>query len=329
MLLIVTSFNGCTKPNQDEVTKLTKEIEQVKSHINETKKETEKYGEGSTLKAMVVLRLSVQEQTLAMLEQKKKASWYFPKASYTINNKSYSPPENVQELITKLQTELTTARDDWKISQSKAESAGGLIAAIESMQAEMKGLRVAQLEYKLSAYKNGYPSLYPETDLSKLIPSIPLAAEGIEKEAQNSVQGNFAGIPSKEEQELEKMKDSIAVKLINKTYYPSNIEAGRFNDMLDLKLQYTNKSEKDIRAFTGYTSFMDIFDRVFLKVNLTVDNIIPAGKTINDNDKSLEINKFNNGHKKLVTTDMKNLKMKFTPISILFKDGSKLGSVNQ
>ena len=120
IVLSIILSNGCTKPNSEEVKRLSTEIEKVDSQINETKMELNKYAEESALHAMVSLRLSVLGQTQAMLEQKKASSWYFPKATYTINGQNYSPPEDINELIPKLENELVKSRDEWKISQGKA-----------------------------------------------------------------------------------------------------------------------------------------------------------------------------------------------------------------
>jgi len=329
VILSVFLFNGCTKPNPDEVKKLSTEIEKVNLQIKEAKKDIEKYGEGSALHAMVSLRLSVFKQTQAMLEQKKVSSWYFPKSSYTINGQIFSPPEKANELIPKLENEIVKARDEWKISQGKAESAGGLLRAFALMETEVKSLRVAQLEYQLSAYKNGYPPLYPKIDTSKLSSPVSTATEEIKKKVHKSSAKKIESKPTKYEIDIETMKKSVFVKLLNKTYYPSDWESGRYEDNLRLEFQYKNSSGKDIRAFTGFVTFMDIFEREFLNVNLTVDTLIPSGKSLNDSDKSLKINNFSDVHKKLVATDMENLKTKFTPVSILFKDGTKLGTTNQ
>ena len=186
IVISVVFSNGCTKPNPEEIKKLSTEIDKVNSQINETKIELKKYGEESALHAMVSLRLSVLEQTQAMLEQKKASSWYFPKATYTINGQNYSPPENINELIPTLENELVKSRDEWKKTQGKAESAGGLLGVIVLLESEVKGLRVAQIEYQLSAYKNGYLSLYPNIAPSELDSPVSKATEEIEKNAQKS-----------------------------------------------------------------------------------------------------------------------------------------------
>lgn len=186
IVLSVIFSNGCTKPNSEEIKRLSTEIEKVNSQINETKMEFKKYGEESALHSMVSLRLSVLEQTQAMLEQKKASSWYFPKTTYTINGQNYSPPKKTIELIPKLENELIKSRDEWKISQGKAESAGGLLGVMALIESEVKGLRVAQLEYQLSAYKYGYPPLYPNIDLSELSSPVSKATEEIEKNVQKS-----------------------------------------------------------------------------------------------------------------------------------------------
>jgi hypothetical protein len=122
--------------------------------------------------------------------------------------------------------------------------------------------------------------------------------------------------------------ESLSVVLRGKNYRPADAMADRYSNQLELDLEYANDFDEEIRAFTGTMVFMDIFDREFLRVRLTVDERIPAGRTVRDRGKVFEINQFMASHQQLVTTDLDNLRMKFESASIMFSDGRTIGSPN-
>lgn len=318
LLFIFLFSTACIPVDEKKIEELTTEIEKVDKQIKESQEELKKYGKGAALYNMTLLRTSVLQQTKVMLEQTKVSSQFFPKASYLINTENYLPPQNIDERISKLEKTIAISRDEWEIAQGKAEAATGLIAALTIMQAKTKGLTVSQLQYQLSAYKNGYPPLYPIINMPQNVPSLPKTSL---KETTTEAMVKKEIAPSTEDLVLKEMKNAIQVTLLNKKYSKQKYKEG-----INFIFQYKNTSEKDIRAVTGITSFKDIFDREFLKVRLTIDDPIKSEEVKIDDSKGMEINKFKDDHQQLVNTEMRNLKMEFTPISIIFSDGTKIGS---
>ena len=326
LLSFLVSFMlfGCAK--QEDTTRLNAEIGEIKKNISFCETDLKKFGEGSPLYLLVAMRCSTYKQTLAMLEQKRASHLFYFKTDYRVNGNIYQPPHDLAERLTRVEGELRAARDDLEIARKKADNVGGLMAIMAILQAETKALTVTQLEYQLSAYRNGFPPYISPIGTDKLIPEIE-AAKIIEKAVPQPKVTASEAVPSKEQIETEMLKSAVEVRFKNKKYRPDNYRAGEYDKLILLEFEYENKTEKEIRAFTGMTVFMDVFERPFCRVNLTVDDRIPPGKKITDKDRSIKMNEFSSEHKELAFKEMENIKFRFEPRSILFSDGTQLGSV--
>jgi hypothetical protein len=196
------------------------------------------------------------------------------------------------------------------------------------MDAETKGLLVSQLEYQLIANRHGFPPLVAPVDGRNC------SSEGLRPTAGRGSPAKPLALhaePSAKEQQAEAvkaMKAAIAVRLMRKTYRASKVVAGAYQGRLGFDFEYRNTSGKDIRAFTGAVVFLDVFDRELLRVNLTVDDEISVGKALRDRKKQLKVKMSKDGHRKLVSTEVENLRTRFEPESVLFADGTKLGKVS-
>lgn len=316
-ILVVLALVACSDP--ETARRLAAEIALVEAKIAEARVDRAQYGEGSILHALVSLRLHMYEQTRAMLEQKKTAAWYFPRFTYTVDGRVYEPPADLSVRIADLDARLQAAISDTELAETKAAGTGGLLGALAAMEVETKRLLISQLEYQKIAYESGFPPyIAPETEDS--------TAGALQPTASTTTQPlTVPAAPSRAVQEREALQNALSVRLINKTYVPSDFRARRYDDRVALEFEYENRTERDIRAFTGTVIFKDIFDRPFLRVNLTVDDPIGAGQTVRDSDKSLATNQFDADHQKLIATDLANLRLGFEVESILFMDGTRLG----
>ena len=104
-------------------------------------------------------------------------------------------------------------------------------------------------------------------------------------------------------------------------------EQGSITSWVNFTLEYDNRSDRDIRAFTGHMHFKDLFGRTIKRIALTSDDTVPADQVHVDTGKRFEISQFNEYDLKLSTTDFDDLTMSFEIDSIVFTDGTKLGSV--
>jgi hypothetical protein len=121
------------------------------------------------------------------------------------------------------------------------------------------------------------------------------------------------------------LRAALNVILVQKRLIPKDVSANRFNAQEAFSFRYVNRSEKDIRAFTGYVTFSDLFDREFLRISLTSEARIPSGESRSE-DRSIELDQFSQEHGRLASTALEDLKVKFEPASVLFSDGTQLGS---
>lgn len=325
ILTFVLCLTGCVK--SEDTTRLNAEIELTRKQISECVSELKKYSEGAPLYALVALRCSIYRQTLSMLEQKRASYLFYFRTNYQVNGKIYEEPRDLAERLPKLEENLKTAQADLDTARKKAREAGGLMAVMAVLDAETKALTVAQLDYQVSAYRNGYPP-YISSGEALSLPEVGAAKSTVNTGSaqQPEVQ---AVTPSKEQIEADMLKSALGVRFVGKRYRPEDWKAGRYEKLILLEFEYENKTEKEIRAFTGVTVFMDVFDRPFLRVNLTVDDRIPPGKMIRDKERSIKMNEFSTGHKELLGKEMDNIKFRFEPRSILFSDGTRLGEVRE
>lgn len=126
------------------------------------------------------------------------------------------------------------------------------------------------------------------------------------------------------------MKDVLSVTLtsIRVRVLPVGTMESRFSPLQIIRFGFTyeNLGQTDIRAFTGVVQFNDIFDREIMKLRLTNDEFIPAGQFITDSEKGMGVNQFLDDHVQLAGTELHNLIVHYEPESIIFSDGTQIGS---
>jgi hypothetical protein len=125
--------------------------------------------------------------------------------------------------------------------------------------------------------------------------------------------------------EQAQMAASVEVRLQDMQVLPIDYDASRYQQEIQITLVYRNLGKKDIRAFTGVTTFADVFDRPKKTINLTVDEPLAAGQTTTDSGRIYKPNQFMADDQWLLTTDVTNIKFTFRPTSIIFTDGTQLG----
>jgi hypothetical protein len=124
------------------------------------------------------------------------------------------------------------------------------------------------------------------------------------------------------------MAEMVLVELLSKTLVPKNTSINRYSDNIDFVFRFSNKSDENIRAFTGVVDFADIFGRSFLKMRLTIDSSLTANTTLVNSNYGMELNQFMDSHNQLKNTDISDIKSSFVHESILLVDGTQIGSVS-
>ncbi|MGE3960213.1 MAG: hypothetical protein AB7F65_00860 [Dehalococcoidia bacterium] len=123
----------------------------------------------------------------------------------------------------------------------------------------------------------------------------------------------------------ESLADLVSVELLELTLVPENWSAGRYSDYLWFVFDYTSGADQDIRAFTGQAVFLDLFGREIKRLGLTYDDVLPAGVSVQDADKSFELNQFMAEDQQLAATDLADLRFVFEVDSVILADGTLLG----
>jgi len=130
---------------------------------------------------------------------------------------------------------------------------------------------------------------------------------------------------AKEEALVAELRKAISLTVFDKGFIDKDVMAGRFNAFITIKCVYENTSGKDIRAFTGDVRFTDLFDKPVFESGLTISDPLKAGAKANWLG-SIEHNPFMADREALKNAKLADLKIVWLPKSILFADGTKIGS---
>jgi len=146
-----------------------------------------------------------------------------------------------------------------------------------------------------------------------------------EQKFKEAEQKRLAEEAAREEARLaEQLRKTVEVALYKKSFSASDWQRGQYEDYISLGFVFKNFTDKDIRGFTGTVIFNDIFDKEIAKTNLSIDEVLPAGKTVRWQGQR-KYNQFDAEDKKLANTELNNLKIVWMPEKVLFTDGTKVG----
>ena len=140
-----------------------------------------------------------------------------------------------------------------------------------------------------------------------------------EFKAKEEEEKQLAEKAKKEENErIKRLGETLTVSLFAKGF-----EEYDYQEYITYKFAFENKSEKDIRAFTGNLVLSDLFDKEISSINLTYDDGVPARSTKKWNAQT-EYNQFMDKDIALKNKDVEDLKVNWIPTKIIFKDGTTL-----
>jgi hypothetical protein len=121
-----------------------------------------------------------------------------------------------------------------------------------------------------------------------------------------------------EVERIKRLGGALTVSLFDKGFSEYN-----YQEYISYKFAFENKTDKDIKAFTGRIIFNDLFDKEISSLNLTYDDGIPANSTKNWNAQT-DFNQFMDKDVALKNKDVEDLKVKWIPEKIIFSDNSTL-----
>ena len=146
-----------------------------------------------------------------------------------------------------------------------------------------------------------------EAALTRLLP--PLSAEDLE-----SIQ-----LPP----EAEELPASDPARPIQISLTSKGFASGQYgDDRITLAFSFASGLAKDVRAFTGVVVLQDLFERDIMRVNLTVEDPLPARGTVSW-EGGIDYNQFMDPHRRLRTVDQADLVLKFELAGVIFTDGTR------
>ena len=119
------------------------------------------------------------------------------------------------------------------------------------------------------------------------------------------------------------MNEAVVVAVTSKKFLPSDIYAQRYEDRIQLRIAFENKSGKELKGVKGAVEFRDLFGDEVSTIRIAVDDPIAAGQTYVW-EGSKRANKFDHGDTKLANTPLEKLKVRWIGHTYLFADGSEL-----
>jgi hypothetical protein len=118
------------------------------------------------------------------------------------------------------------------------------------------------------------------------------------------------------------MSDALTVAVLSKKFVPSDVWAHRYEDLIELRVAFENKSGKEMKGVKGSLEFRDMFGDEIKTTRLAVDETIPAGKTYVW-EGSMKRNQFDHSAVQLAAAPLEKLKVRWLPDVYLFTDGSE------
>jgi hypothetical protein len=141
------------------------------------------------------------------------------------------------------------------------------------------------------------------------------AEQDLKEAEQKALQEKAA---SEEAERITRLQNTVVVTCFKKGYAELDYE-----DYITYAFAIRNKSKKDIRAIKGEIMFTDLFDDEIKSIEFTYDQPIKAGTTVNWNA-TTEYNQFMDDDVRLKSKDLKDLKIVWKPIKVIYKDGTTL-----
>ena len=113
--------------------------------------------------------------------------------------------------------------------------------------------------------------------------------------------------------------------VVDKGFVPVDTSVQRYESDITFQCTYRNDSTFDIRAFTGFIQFQDLFGRPIITMRVTVSEPLPQGQVGNWNG-YIKYNQFMEAHQRLVSTALQDMKPVWIPTSVILADGTRIGT---
>ncbi|MDO6466780.1 hypothetical protein [Neptunomonas phycophila] len=112
----------------------------------------------------------------------------------------------------------------------------------------------------------------------------------------------------------------IEAKLLDKKYIASNPDKGIYRDYLAYQIEFENKKDVGVRAFSGIVGFFDLLDNKIVSLRVSINDPIPANGKMQWAGETA-YNEFLSSDNKARSARLKNIQTTFRPTKILYDDG--------
>jgi hypothetical protein len=113
--------------------------------------------------------------------------------------------------------------------------------------------------------------------------------------------------------------------VIDKNFIPADPSAQRYESNISLRCTYRNDSMVDIRAFTGFIQFQDLFARPIYTLRVTISEPVPRGQ-MGSWDGFFKYNQFVEAQQRLMSTSLQDMKPVWMLTSVILTDGTQIGT---
>jgi hypothetical protein len=147
---------GCMAP--EATSQLDADIGQAKSRIEKARTEQQRHAKGTVMHDLAGLTIRIEEQTAAMLEQRRVAARWKTELSYTVDGQEYVPESLAS--IKSLEHRLRAAKANRAEALEQIATADEITRPLIEMSAGTTAILISQLEYRLAASRYGFPAYY-------------------------------------------------------------------------------------------------------------------------------------------------------------------------
>lgn len=289
-----------TPEQQVQIAELKGEIERIEREVSDAKAQDEKYT-GGLIKAQIGMRIEILRTSIALLQHRVAALQ---------SGAKFVPPEVPatqpdQAMIADLEREIANQKE--KITANRAQQerySGGLIVAqMKSTEATMNET-LALLERRLLTAKYGLT---------------PIAVTNLARTSGQAATGSAATTAEKKEVSPALADTILTVNLLSKRRIKQ-----KYDEMIILDMDVTASGlDKPARAIKGVLKVTDLFGEPRMNINWDFDSPVAPGGVLQERDKGVNYNQFNDRSRWLDSTEQQNMKVIFTVKSILYEDGTR------
>lgn len=286
---------------QAELARLRQEIDRAREQLAQTQQEDAKYT-GGLIKAQIGLRIEIQRNTIALLENRARA--VETGARFVPTPVMVAAPDSA--ILQSLEKDIAESKE--RIAASTAQSeryTGGLIKAqIESTKA-VQEQTLAMLEQRYLVTKYGL--------------AVTASAAGTQTASAGSTTSAAAPARKPAAKQPDVSETILLASLVNKRHSKQ-----RYEEMIILDMEIkADGLDRPARAIKGVLKVTDLFGEERISIGWDFDEPVDPGQTITTRGQGVRYNQFRTEHRWLETTEQQNMKLVFVVKSILYADGTR------